>query len=88
MSFESYIRLYHPNIDPNTLETTASKGYWRVKGGCPGGAQCVHAFRGALGAFDGTVELTVSYAEHGVRDGQGRFVRPHREWERQRELGL
>lgn len=35
MTFESYLRLYHPTIDPAALETSDSKGYWRVKGAVP-----------------------------------------------------
>jgi hypothetical protein len=32
MTFESYLRLYHSTIDPDALETSDAKGYWRVKG--------------------------------------------------------
>lgn len=79
----SYFRIYHSHIkDPiNELEISTVPGYWRVKAGCPGGSQCVHAFRIMGGWCNGKTELTVSFSEHGVRDDKGRWVKPYRAWE-------
>jgi len=79
--FAYFLKRHHPNIRPDMLERASSPGYWRVKGGCPGGNDCCHAFRGALGPCDGGGELTIYFAEHGKRDIKGRFVRPYRTWE-------
>ena len=84
--FLEWLKWNHSDISPDMLERTNTPGYWRVRGGCPGGERCVHAFRGALGPCDGGVELTISYAEHGKRDRKGRFIKPYRAWEAWREL--
>lgn len=82
-AFIQYMRTYHPHLDPLLLIPAESRGYWEVPGGCPGGEQCRHAFRAALGPCQGGTAMSVSFFEHG-RDDRGRFVRPYREWERQR----
>lgn len=61
------------------LEPSPAPGYWRVKGGCPGGERCTHAFRGALGPCAGGVDLTVYYRDP-TRDARGRFASPYRTW--------
>lgn len=81
--FEDLLRSL--GLSPQDVVPADGKGYWRVKGGCKGGEQCRHAFRGELGPCDGKVGLTLSYGEHGVRDQRGRWVRPYRVWEEARK---
>lgn len=76
-----FLRFQHPDLTVDMLEPTDSRGYWRVIGGCKGGDQCTHAWRGVLPACDGGVELTVSFNEIGKRHPNGRYVRPFRVWE-------
>lgn len=71
-------------LDDPELEPTETPGYWRVKGGCPGGNNCRHAFRGVLGPCDGGTKLTRSYRDS-YREN-GRFVSPYRTWRKAREL--
>jgi hypothetical protein len=59
-------------------------GYWQVKEPCPGGLECRHAFRGAVGPCDGGTRTTIQLAEPG-RDARGRFLRPYRVWETLRD---
>jgi hypothetical protein len=75
-----YLRLYHPRYTEADLEPAQSRGNWRVKGGCPGGKDCRHAFRGALGPCAGGGDLIISFSQPG-RDEKGRFLRPYRYWE-------
>jgi hypothetical protein len=82
MTFAQYVQLAY-GYSPADLEPTEVRGSWRVKAGCPGGAQCRHAFRVAGYLCDGTTPLFVRYAEWD-RTPHGKFQRPYREWERQR----
>ena len=77
--FNRHLKWRYNLDDPSDIETSA-RGYWRVKAGCPGGALCKHAFVGVLGPCDGTLPLTISFAEHGKRDSTGRFISPYRIW--------
>lgn len=63
------------------VDISDTKGFWYVKDGCKGGEQCRHAFRGELGPCDGKGKLIVSYSEHGLRERNGRWIRPYRVWE-------
>ncbi len=76
-----FIYLRDMRLKPDDVEMTDSKGYWAVKGGCRGGLECRHAFRGELGPCEGGTRLTIYYAEHGVRERNGRWVSPYRIWE-------
>lgn len=80
----NYLRMHHPTLTAEELEITDTPGFWRVKGGCPGGDDCKHAFRGALGRCAGG-DLTVYVAEPRVRDRHGRFVSPYRIWREAKE---
>ena len=84
MRFEDYLFHYH-NLTPADIEISDVPGCWYVKSLCPGGEKCRHAFRGVLGHCEGGTRLTISYSEHGKRDSKGRFVRPLREWEQQKQ---
>lgn len=75
-----YLRRCFPEYAEADLEPTEIPGYWRVKVGCPGGKNCRHAFRGALGPCYGGGEMTIAFSQPG-RDRYGRFLRPHRYWE-------
>lgn len=86
MTLAQHLSIYHSRLSVKDLEPTATPGYWRVRGGCPGGANCIHAFRGALGACEGSTPLTISYAEWGARDARGRYVDPYREWKQARRI--
>lgn len=81
--FVSYLDLYY-NLKPEDVEISDTPGSWRVKKLCPGGEECRHAFRIALGPCSGGRETFIYYAEHGARE-KGRFVSPFREWKRQHE---
>lgn len=67
------------------LELTDTPGVWRVTKGCPGGKDCTHAFRGALGGCNGDVDLVIRFEEWGKRDDNGRFVSPYQEWYKQKQ---
>lgn len=84
---ENYLRYKHPDYTLEDIEATNSSGYWRVKNGCPGGKDCRHAFRGALGSCDGSTDLTIYFSEHGKRDEKGRWIKPYRVWEILRKMG-
>lgn len=86
-AFTVHVRLYHHSIDVADLVPSDVPGYWKATTPCPGGDRCTHAFRGFLGPCDGTTPRTVYFAQHG-RDDRGRFLRPHREWEKQRSIAL
>lgn len=76
-----YFRWKHRIESVDDIEITDIPGYWQIKAGCPGGENCRHASRIAGMCCDGTRPLTIYFAEHGVRDAQGRFVKPHRAWQ-------
>ena len=77
---DAHFRLYYRcGIDDAVISDV--RGSWTRKRPCPGGAECRHAFRGALGPCGGGTKLSLTYAEYGKRDSRGRFVRPYRAWE-------
>lgn len=80
-TFEQYLEIYHRGVSIGNLKVTNSPGYWRVKGGCPGGENCQHAFRSTMGSCNGR-ELTIYFVEYGKRDGRGKFLSPFEEWRR------
>jgi hypothetical protein len=79
--FKQKVRL--AGFNPTELTPDDVPGYWSTR--CEGGDKCRHAFRIVLGPCDGSAPLSVFFAEHGTRDERGRWVRPFREWERQRK---
>lgn len=85
MTFEAHLFWKH-NLTPDAVELADTEGYWTVKGGCPGGDKCKHAWRPVLGACEPGTRITIRYAEWGARDAKGRFVSPYREWHRQQKL--
>lgn len=74
-------------LTPDDVVLSDVPGYWRVKEPCPGGKQCRHAFRGALGPCAGGGTLTLKYAEYGLRNERGQFVSPYRYWREQTAEG-
>jgi hypothetical protein len=76
----AHLQHNYPEVALEDLEPTPVPGYWRVKGGCPGGADCRHAYRDAIGPCDGGHPLTIPYMEPGARDHRGRYVSPYRVW--------
>ncbi len=76
-----HFRIHYGIENPGQVRRTSTPGYWEVVGGCPGGENCKHAYRGVLGSCDGD-QLTLYFAEHNpiARDENGRFASPYRAW--------
>lgn len=74
-----YFHVRYGITDRRQVRRADSPGYWEVLGGCPGGADCKHAFRGTVGSCDDGSRLTIHFEEHNAREN-GRFVSPRRAW--------
>jgi hypothetical protein len=83
MSFTEHLR-WRYRVTPDDVTLSPVKGYWSLKQPCPGGEECRHAARMALGPCSGGGRVAIHYGQYD-RDAQGRFLRPYREWERQWE---